>query len=160
MKPVIIALSGPSNSGKTTTVNLVYYSVMKIEGAFCHGYVELGSGNDFLARIRVNNSEIGILSRSDIFSEFKVELKHLQIRKCDVIVCSTLSEGSASYKHLMVQGNEYLIDGPTRKLKVKPSQIEQSNVDVANQILHKIREHAGLNASQIPRNDSNIVART
>ena len=86
----IIALRGKNNSGKSSTIRLLYDLLV------AHGYKVVSSnlghdGSDFRAVLKKRNALVGITSASDTYDLVHDDLEVLIGSGCSVCVCSCRS---------------------------------------------------------------------
>ncbi len=89
MQKTIFALCGPSDSGKTTTISLVYHDLKQQEGT-----TVIYAGRPARKEIRgavleINGVRAGFASFGDIAEDLETLLCDLIERDCIIIVCAT-----------------------------------------------------------------------
>ncbi len=92
----VIALQGPSNMGKSYTINALYLHMLSNGYAQVIGnFQDLGSNNDFVDVLCKNgNILIGIVSRGDIGHLLQIDLQTLQSAGCDKVICTCRTSGT------------------------------------------------------------------
>ncbi|HEY4300175.1 MAG TPA: hypothetical protein VGM73_04840 [Candidatus Didemnitutus sp.] len=91
MKTRIIALYGPANVGKTTTLKIVLVSLEKRRGAVSTRFIDL---TDIRAIISIGKLKIGIESQGDPASRLPESLNLFIREGCHIIICATRTRGA------------------------------------------------------------------
>ena len=84
----IIALVGLSNTGKTTTINLVYNMVLQQGGMTTQKQPLGGDPNDFLDRVLWKNIKIVFFSMGDNSTALANAIYNYREQNCDLMICS------------------------------------------------------------------------
>ncbi len=84
----IIMLYGPSESGKTTTINMVYEKLKKDSLSENVSPREVIEDRDFKAIIRYKGQTIAFFSRGDYSREVNWIMTDYDKQKCDVLICA------------------------------------------------------------------------
>lgn len=84
----IIMLYGPSSSGKTTTINMVYDQLKKNKSTIDISPKEIVENNDFKAIIRYKSKTIAFFSRGDYSREVNRIMTDYDKQNCDVLICA------------------------------------------------------------------------
>lgn len=88
----LIAIWGPSNQGKSGTINKIIEEVIK---RFPRALIEIiEDGVDKKVIIILDKIKIGIESQGDPGSRLEESLKDFVKIKCDIIICATRTGGS------------------------------------------------------------------
>lgn len=83
----IIMLKGPDNSGKTTTLNLVYNELVNNRKAKVCSYVKVGwKGDDFACTLDYKNSKVAIYSMGDYSIDIKRAIEYYTHKSADVLI--------------------------------------------------------------------------
>jgi hypothetical protein len=84
----IIALTGDSNVGKTTTLNIVYNTILN-NGGISTNKQRLGGGvNDFLDIVLYNNQRIVFFTMGDYSVHLIDAIKKYDAQGLDVMICA------------------------------------------------------------------------
>lgn len=92
MRPIIFALSGKSSVGKTSTIKLAYYKIMKEQGITYSKYTAINA-RDFVALVEISGHVVWFISQGDRLDLIKKHFNFLRRYRHDVIVCATRSKG-------------------------------------------------------------------
>jgi len=84
----IIALVGLSNTGKTTTINLVYNMVLQQGGMTTQKQPLGGDPNDFLDIVLWKNIKIVFFSMGDNSTALANAIYNYREQNCDLMICS------------------------------------------------------------------------
>jgi len=82
----IIMLLGPSNCGKTTTLNLVYDDLKSQGGVSTCKQQEGGNPNDFSDIIKLNGKLIAILTMGDYAYRIIDCIQDFELKNCDIFI--------------------------------------------------------------------------
>ncbi|WP_313272769.1 hypothetical protein [Stenotrophomonas sp.] len=96
MKKQLIALRGPSNAGKSTTLHILYKLLLAHPGTKPISFEMIGRKIDFSAIIAINGIKIGIVNRGDVPGPLKNLIDDLVAENCKIIVCAARAKGNAS----------------------------------------------------------------
>ncbi len=135
MKPKIIALTGSSSVGKSSTIRLAYNRIMVHPEVKYSEFTAINK-RDFFAIIEISKLMIWFISQGDAAGMIKDHLNSLRRYRHDVIVCSTRSKG----------GTKKLIESynPTHEIKWKklkkldPSRRQKVNEQDAQWVFDQI----------------------
>lgn len=93
MKKRLIALRGPSNVGKSTTLHILYKLLLAHPDTKPISFTMLGYKIDFSAIIAINGVKIGIVNRGDVPGPLKEFIDDLATEHCKIIVCAARTKG-------------------------------------------------------------------
>lgn len=88
----ILALIGPSSCGKTTTLNLVYDSIIAKGGGSTNRQPQGGNPHDFSDIVRWNGRSIAFFTMGDFSKPLMDAIRDFDIQRCDVLVCACNSK--------------------------------------------------------------------
>ncbi|MGE8281608.1 MAG: hypothetical protein ACN6O2_14385 [Stenotrophomonas sp.] len=94
MKKQLIALRGPSNAGKSTTLHILYKLLLAPPSTKPIGFKKIGYKIDFSAIVAINGIKIGIVNRGDVTAPLKKLIDHLAAENCKIIVCAARTKGN------------------------------------------------------------------
>jgi molybdopterin-guanine dinucleotide biosynthesis protein len=92
----IIALLGPADSGKTTTINLVYNKVLAAGGISTLWHAIAGRAGDFEAVVDFKGQKVAFYSDGDYANKTKDIIRKYDAAKVDVMICATNSRFSTT----------------------------------------------------------------
>jgi hypothetical protein len=141
----VMAVSGPSSVGKTSTIRLVYELLLE---KFPDAQVRrLGGGKDIGVIVTIGDFKIGIESQGDPTSKFPSRMdKHLELfvkEKCDVIVCATRTEGATVWRLNDLRDDGYEIVEIKCQRERDSSRWDETNATTAREIVAAIEELMG-----------------
>ena len=90
----VIALLGPADSGKTTTINLVYNKVLAAGGISTFWQAIAGRAGDFEAVVDFKGQKVAFYSDGDYANRTKDVIRKYDAAKADVMICATNSRFS------------------------------------------------------------------
>jgi hypothetical protein len=114
--PRLFVVKGPPGSGKGKTVRQVYKNLLaKFRDAkkeLCHRST---NGRDVCVVLNISGTIIGIESNNHPKDRTEISLKLFSSKRCDVIVCTTLTSGITvdAVKHRFADRELTWIDLPT-----------------------------------------------
>ena len=130
----IIMLKGKDNSGKTTTLNLVYDELVNNKNAKVCSYVKLGwKGDDFACTLAYKNLKVAIFSMGDYVEDIKRAIEHYRHTSADVLIIA--NRNKSQFDKLMQQPSNV---PPIMKTKVRPALRNADNMNYAMQIVNAI----------------------
>ncbi|MEN6511556.1 MAG: hypothetical protein ABFD00_06960 [Chloroherpetonaceae bacterium] len=106
MKKTIIAIWGNANSGKSTTIKLIYTKLIEIYQQI--KVLHKGPSNtfDITKIIQIEDIKVGIESQGDPNSNLFNSLRLFSKEKCQIIVCATRTKGN-TVNEVMKYENQY-----------------------------------------------------
>jgi shikimate kinase len=135
MQRTIIALSGPRNAGKTTTIRRAYEQLSE-EGNATD--LKPKATKEITAIIEIDGVKIGFASEGDRPKELREKIKELIAAGCIVIVCATRNAGTKTYRVVSEFEPEYQIvrieKSPSAQMDFSPGDKEK-----ADEIIGQIR---------------------
>ncbi|OBU56378.1 hypothetical protein [Stenotrophomonas maltophilia] len=93
MKKQLIALRGASNSGKSSTLLMLYRLLAAHSATRLISFEAIGHKLDFSAIVQINGCKIGIFNRGDVSGTVDGLIDQLAQAGCKVIVCAARSKG-------------------------------------------------------------------
>ena len=122
----IIALFGPANTGKSTTIHMLCSRMMK------DGYHEMmrEGKKDITAMYSKNGKRIGITSYGDTKPILEEVFQILESNKCDVIICACRTKGGT----IDFLGEYGINVTYIEKTRTTPSRFDRVNRDDMNMI--------------------------
>lgn len=86
----VIFLCGPSHSGKTTTINMVYNDLLNSQATIITNYQHIakGSKQDFFAVVNYCNKKIAFFSMGDYKNYVEFAIAFFIGQNCDVLICA------------------------------------------------------------------------
>lgn len=125
----IIMLKGPDNSGKTTTLNLVYNELVNNRKAKVCSYVKVGwKGDDFACTLDYKNSKVAIYSMGDYSIDIDRTIKYYTYKSADVLIIANRNKSKFDQ-----QSNVLIV-----KNKVKKALQNTDNMNYMMQIVNAI----------------------
>ena len=94
MKKQLIALRGPSNVGKSTSLHLLYRLLVSDPVAKPLSFTAHGWKLDFVAIIEIAGYKVGLTNRGDVPKTLKEVLRALVRKRCDIVVCAARTRGT------------------------------------------------------------------
>ena len=107
----IIALRGDANTGKSTTIGMIYeelvdkgYNIIQERRTYRNK-----PSHDFIAILKFNKIKIGITTYGDVPKVITAKIKVLVKAKCEVIICAChkTERGYGDYNHSITQFKDY-----------------------------------------------------
>ena len=120
MKKQLIALRGISNSGKSTTLQILYKLLAADSSTKPMSFEMLGYQLDFRAIVAVGGRKVGIVNRGDVPGPLKEFIEELIAQGCTIIVCAARTKGdveavlnsfSPKFKLVEVPKDKSIADG-------------------------------------------------
>ncbi len=147
MQETVFVVKGKPNSGKTSTIKLVYERLLKEENHIPIVEFKFIDCCDFRSVVILSNYRIGFLSYGDAPKKLEEHLSKIQRIKCSIIICATRESGnndqlSTTDEVVKSLEPEYKIRfiGKTKsKHRLKKTK-NQENEDFANEIYRYIFE--------------------
>lgn len=132
----IIMLKGPDNSGKTTTLNLVYDELVK-RNAAVKFKVELGwKGDDFASILNYNNKTVAIFSMGDYVDDIKRAIEYFDHKSVDILIIA--NRDKPQFDNLRLNGHIFITKKKLSKQKSQQTQTNQDDISCMNQIIANI----------------------
>lgn len=107
----IIALRGDQNTGKSTTIGMIYEELVDKGYNIIQGRRTYRNrpSHDFIAILKFNKIKIGITTYGDVPKVITAKIKVLVKAKCEVIVCAChkTERGYGGYNHSITQFKDY-----------------------------------------------------
>ena len=90
MENSIIALQGRGESGKTTSIGLMYEQLVDHSGftVIQSNFQSAGANKEFRAVLKVDGVLVGVTSKGDTYDYVKIDLEFLIEKGCTVIICA------------------------------------------------------------------------
>lgn len=85
----IIVLTGNSNTGKTTTLNLLFEKMSNLNNVEILKKNEIEGNNDFSAILKCGPKKIGIISYGDYIDDFIKVFDSFEKEQLDILICSS-----------------------------------------------------------------------
>ncbi len=93
MKKRLIALRGPSNVGKSTTLHILYKLLLAHPYTKPISFEMIGRKIDFSAIVAINGVKVGIVNRGDVSAPLRGFIDELAAEHCKIIVCAARTRG-------------------------------------------------------------------
>jgi hypothetical protein len=132
----VIALYGPANTGKSSTVKKVY-ELLKAKypnAPVTHEIIH----HDVRAIIKINGHSIGIESQGDPGSRIFTSISLFVQEECDIIVCATRTRGQ-TVEVIENLKPQYCVNWVQKLREPNEAQHEQINKALASDILKQVQ---------------------
>ena len=139
MPRTLLAVVGIANTGKTTTIKIVYESIKTKYRNFEEARIVPPSrGKEIRIILTIGKIKIGILSIGDSRSELKERLKYFEQKECKIIVCACRTKGS-TFKAAYGMEPKYRVK-PFPKTKMESARGQDAdNREVAQRIFSEVK---------------------
>ena len=127
-------LLGPSHSGKTTTIKVVYEELKKNYGATDAEPPKIVGENDIEAVLKCKGQTVGIASMGDCSSYVIHYMSFYEGKGCDVLVCACRNNFSLPLKRL--KSRYHNVNPPIRKIVANDDDNSRAMNEIINQILN------------------------
>lgn len=133
----ILMLYGPSSSGKTTTINLVYNSIAQASLPICPRRPLGGDPNDFEAVLEYPSSvahpkKVAFFSMGDFAYEVVHAMSYYEGMGCDVLICACNDRFNVPIKRLNDRYNN--VNPPIQKIAANNTDNYRVTQIILNQI--------------------------
>lgn len=130
----IITLRGDSNKGKTTTLNIVYNTLLNNGGISRNKQKLGGDPNDFFDLVTYNNQKIYFFTMGD-YSKYLIDaIRDSNSKGYDIFICACNSRFTTPFKEMM-KYSHHIIE---KTLAQGESERKIANQKDADEILHLI----------------------